>query len=79
MNNGEAKLLGVGDVVQLSPFDTKNEMFAGCFMIVTELKKWGVQGYVQALGTNGEIGGQAYYRADWEEFEYAGKAMWPVK
>lgn len=29
-----------GDVVQLSPFDVGNPMFAGCMMVVTEPKEW---------------------------------------
>ncbi len=78
MNNNEMDVT-VGDVVQISPFDPSNPMFGGCFMVVTELKSWGVQGYVQALGKDGEPGGQAYYRAKWDEIEYAGKAMWMVK
>lgn len=58
-----------GTIVQLNPHTTRNRMFAGCLMVVTELKSWGAQGYVQALGENGEPGGQAYYRAKWEEME----------
>lgn len=58
-----------GTVVQLNPFTTRNKMFAGCLMVVTEPKSWGAQGYVQALGRDGEPGGQAYYRATWEEME----------
>ena len=42
-----------GDVVQLNPETVKNKMFAGCLMVVTEPKSWGAQGYVQALGENG--------------------------
>jgi hypothetical protein len=53
-------------------------MFAGCIMIVTEPKLWGAQGYVQALGTNGERDGQAYYRAKWDEMEVVGKAEWTI-
>jgi hypothetical protein len=70
--------LNVGDVVQLNPETVKNKMFAGCMMTVTEPKKWGAQGYVQALGENGEPGGQAYYRANWEEMELVGVAQWMV-
>jgi hypothetical protein len=66
-----------GEVVQLSP-TVGNPMFAYCMMTVTEVKSWGAQGYVQALGENGEPGGQAYYRAKWEEMEYVGKAMWAI-
>lgn len=58
-----------GAIVQLNPETAKNRMFAGCFMVVTEIKDWGVQGYVQALGKDREPGGQAYYRATFEEFE----------
>jgi hypothetical protein len=51
-------------------------MFAACFMVVTEPKSFGAQGYVTALGENGEPGGQAYYRAGWDEMEFVGHAEW---
>jgi hypothetical protein len=63
------------DVVQLSP-EAGNPMFAGCMMVVTEPKPWGAQGFVQALGENGKPGGQAYYRATWDEMEPVGRAAW---
>jgi len=62
-------------VVQLAP-TVKNPMFAFCMMTVTEPKPWGAQGYVQALGEDGKPGGQAYYRANWEEMELVGFAEW---
>lgn len=65
-------------VVQLSP-DCRNPAFACCFMVVTEPKSWGCQGYVQSLGTREEPGGQAYYRAVWEEIEYIGESAWVIK
>lgn len=67
-----------GDVVQLSP-DVGNPMFACCMMTVTEPKAWGAQGYVQMTGEYGQSGGQAYYRATWDEMEYVGRAEWVVK
>jgi len=67
----------VGAVVQLSP-TVKNPMFACCMMTITEMKEWGAQGYVQALGEDGKQGGQAYYRAKWEEMEFVGLAVWEV-
>lgn len=68
-----------GDIVQLDPHVCKNSMFAGCFMVITEVKSWGAQGYVQSLGKNGEPGGQAYYRATSSEMSKAlGKAQWVV-
>lgn len=68
--------LQVGDVVQLDPKTTVNPMFRACLMTVTEVKSWGAQGYVQALGEKMESGGQAYYRASWDTMEYVGKAVW---
>ena len=58
-----------GTIVQLNPHTVRNRMFAGCLMVVTELKSWGAQGYVQAPGQDGHPGGQAYYRARWDEME----------
>jgi hypothetical protein len=68
-----------GDVVQLNPETTGNPMFAGCMLVVTEVKSWGVQGYVQGLGENGRQVGQAYYRAVHGTFEYVGRAVWIAK
>lgn len=71
----EGTAIRPGVVVQLSP-DASNPMFAYCMMTVTEPKVWGAQGYVQALGSDGKPGGQAYYRAKWEEMELVGMAVW---
>ncbi len=71
--------LQVGMVVQLNPETVKNKMFAGCFMIVTELKSFGAQGFIQVTGEKGEPGGQAYYRASWDEMEFIGHAVWSVE
>lgn len=70
----------IGEIVQLSPSETKNKMFAACLMVVTEVKAWGVQGYVQGLGENGISAGQAYYRAETGTFERTGGyAVWVVE
>lgn len=66
----------IGDIVQLDPDNTRNPMFSGCFMVVTEIKPWGCQGYVPALGENGKPGGLAYYRANFEEMVKVGHAEW---
>ena len=72
----EKRELEIGSLVQLNPDTVGNKMFAACIMVVTEPKGFGAQGYVQALGENGEPGGQAYYRAKWEEMEFVGHAEW---
>jgi hypothetical protein len=65
----------VGDIVQLDPEQTANDQFAGCLMVVTEVKVWGVQGYVRVPGKT--IGGNAYYRASFGTFAHTGgKAKW---
>jgi hypothetical protein len=74
MNKSE---LRIGQIVQLNPETVRNPMFAACLMVITEPKSWGAQGYVQALGENEQGGGQAYYRATWEEMEpTGGNAKW---
>jgi hypothetical protein len=66
-------VLSVGTVVQLSP----ESRFPGCFMLITEPKPWGAQGFISALPEKlGELGARAYYRAKWEEMEYVGAATW---
>ena len=69
-----------GDIVQLSPETCGNKAFCGCLMVVTEPKSWGAQGYVQGLGDDREhMGGQAYYRARWDEMEPTGGAtVWEI-
>lgn len=74
-----APSLNAGDVVQLNPETCRNPMFGGCMMTVTEPKSWGAQGYVQGLGENGKMGGQAYYRANWDEMEFVGNAVFIVE
>jgi hypothetical protein len=76
INPLEPQQLTVGTVIQLNPETARNQMFAGCFMVVTEPKTWGAQGYVTALGENGQPGGAAFYRAQWGEMELVGQAVW---
>lgn len=60
------------EIIQLNPETCGNPMFAGCMMVITEPKSWGAQGYVQSLGADGKMGGQAYYRAKHEEIVRTG-------
>lgn len=66
--------LQLHDVVQLNE-RTANPAFRFAFMMVTEPKPWGAQGFVQTLGDRTGPGGGAYYRAKFEEMEYIGKAV----
>lgn len=72
--------IAAGHIVQLDPATTTNPMFGGCLMVVTEIKSWGVQGYVQGLGADGKCGGQAFYRAKFGTFEpTGGRAVWVLE
>ena len=52
------QVLVPGMLVQLNPETVSNLMFTACIMVITEPKSFGAMGYVQALGENGEPGGQ---------------------
>jgi hypothetical protein len=63
-------MIEVNDIVQVDP---NFETFGGCMVVVTEVKSWGIQGYVQNAGTEG----CAYIRLKTESFESTGgKAVW---
>lgn len=63
----------VNEIVQVRPdFDT----FGGCLVVVTEVKEWGVQGYVQSAG----VLGQQYIRLKHADIaRTGGKAVWIVE
>jgi hypothetical protein len=70
MAKGEEHMIKVGDIVQVDP---SKEMFGACMVTVTEVKDWGIQGYVQSAG----VEGQQYIRLNTEQFEpTGGKAIW---
>lgn len=54
------------DVVQIIP----THKWGGCFVLVTEVKKWGIQGFVQI-----PMQGQAYIRLNLGEYEKIGTAI----
>lgn len=70
----EKRELKVGDMVQLNP----SHKFGGMFVVVTEPKEWGCQGYL--VGPNDfeatRFKGLAYLRPRFEDFEYVGKVVW---
>ena len=63
-------IVEIGDIVQVNP---SKEMFGGCMVVVTEVKSFGIQGYVQSAG----VPGQQYIRLKFEDIEpTGGKAVW---
>ena len=61
--------LKYGDVVQVDPDHPGG--WGGCFVLVTEPKSWGIQGFVQI-----PCGGQAYIRLPSASFHFIGRAEW---
>ena len=55
-------------VVQVNEHGPKE--FVGCFVIVTEVKEWGVQGDAPAPGKK-----IAPVRLEWAQLEYIGQAI----
>lgn len=66
--------LAAGDVVQIDP--SAGGFFPACFMLVTEVKGWGAQGFVSVPKSRDESPGRAFFRATWEQMELVGKATW---
>lgn len=58
-------MIEVNDIVQVNP---RYETFGGCMVVVTELKTWGIQGYVQSAG----VPGQQYIRLKFADIEPTG-------
>lgn len=71
--------LKVGHIVQIDP--AHDPIFGGHFMVVTEPKPWGAQGYCPVFphqDKDGKTvpGGFAYYRCNFENMELVGFAEW---
>lgn len=65
----------VGDVVQIEP-NEETDWFGGCLMTVTEVKIWGVQGFVAMPVERGQPPAKAYYRVKHGQYARIGQAEW---
>ncbi len=63
-----------GDIVQIDP--ESDGKFAACLMVVTEVKNWGLQGYVTVPGSIVGGSGAAYYRVNHDNYVKVGVAKW---
>ena len=66
------------DVVQINPAH-ENQLFRGCFMQVTEVYAWGVQGFICIPESKQQEPGHAYFRCNNKDFEYIGPAVWKIE
>ena len=67
----------VGDIFQINP--EKNKRYGGCFIVATEIKEWGIQGYLCMDIPDENVvrfKGLAFFRPKWDEIEFVGKAKW---
>ena len=62
------KEIKVNSVVQLN--ERAEEGWVGCFLQVSEVKNWGVQGWVKI-----PMQGSAYLRPTWDQIDYIGEAI----
>ena len=62
-----------GDVFQITP-SYSQAGWVGAFFVASEIKPWGVQGYVHMIIDVEAPGSQAYNRIKWEHLQYIGKA-----
>jgi hypothetical protein len=62
----------IGDVFQITEAHGRKG-WIGAFVMATEIKSWGIQGFVPRIETHDEQR-QAYIRLKWEEIEFIGHA-----
>lgn len=66
--------IALGDIVQVDP-DYRPEMFGGALVIVTDLRGWGIIGYVAELQM--QRNGIVYVRVPFEHCHHTGgKIKW---
>lgn len=62
-----------GDVFQITEVPPERIGWLGAFVLATEVKSWGIQGFVHHIGSH-EVPGQAFIRLKWADIEYIGRA-----
>lgn len=62
-----------GDVFQINEAHGR-EGWIGAFVLATEIKPWGIVGFVSHIQTHVEQT-RAYIRLNWNEIDYIGHAM----
>lgn len=62
----------VGQVFQINEKHGR-EGWIGAFVLATEIKDWGIQGFVHLITTH-DKSARAYIRLKWEEIDFIGNA-----
>lgn len=63
----------IGDVFQITEIHVRKG-WIGCFVMATEIKHFGIQGFVSHIVSHEEQS-RAYIRLNWEEIEFIGHAV----
>lgn len=70
-------MVRIGAIVQVDP--DESDRYAGQFIIVTEIKEWGIQGYLAVTMEDPDLvrwKGIAYVRMAWDKIWLVGFAEW---
>lgn len=66
-----------GDVFQINerhdPGDGSRMGWVGAFVLATEIRSWGIQGFVHGIATHATRA-DAYIRLKWDEIDHIGRA-----
>ena len=62
-----------GDVFQINERHGRGG-WVGAFVTATEIKSWGIQGFVYVMKTHDEHA-EAYIRLKWDEMDHIGRAV----
>lgn len=74
MNAPEPDMLKAGDVFQINQtHGPDREGWVGAFVLATEIRTWGIQGFVHVIDTH-QKRSCAYIRLKWEHLDYIGPA-----
>lgn len=65
-------LYSPGDVFQVNEKHGRAG-WTGAFVLATEIKSWGIQGFVHNIDSN-ESASSIYIRLQWQHIDYVGKA-----
>ncbi len=63
----------VGDLYQITSADPDRQGLIGAIVLATEIKPWGIQGFVHHLGEFRKSS-RIYLRLKWEDIEHVGHA-----
>lgn len=74
MTPDQGRFVHVGDVLQINEH-ASDPCYVGCLLIVSEIKSWGVQGFIPVPSRTGVPAANVWLRPKWEALERIGAAV----